>query len=83
MRHLKNVLYNDKIVYYNEQKKGCYYLNAIHIRIGNNLRRIRKHRQLSLDKLANLTKVSKGMLHQIEQGQTHYRDNRVENCYGT
>ncbi|MBB6020475.1 transcriptional regulator with XRE-family HTH domain [Paenibacillus sp. JGP012] len=45
-------------------------MNAIHIRIGNNLQRIRKHRQLSLDKLADLTKVSKGMLHQIERGET-------------
>ena len=51
-------------------ERGCYFLNAIHIRIGNNLQRIRKHRQLSLDKLADLTKVSKGMLHQIERGET-------------
>lgn len=51
-------------------KRRCYFLDAIHIRIGNNLQRIRKHRQLSLDKLADLTNVSKGMLHQIERGET-------------
>lgn len=45
-------------------------MNAIHIRVGNNLQRIRKSRRLSLDKLAELTKVSKGMLHQIERGET-------------
>jgi transcriptional regulator with XRE-family HTH domain len=45
-------------------------LEAIHIRIGHNLQRVRKQRQLSLDKVANLTGVSKGMLHQIERGDT-------------
>ena len=59
-------------------------MNAIHIRIGNNLQRIRKHRQLSLDKLADLTKVSKGMLHQIERGETQPTVTTVwKNCYGT
>ncbi|MFD2880742.1 helix-turn-helix domain-containing protein [Paenibacillus rhizoplanae] len=41
---------------------------AIHVRIGQNLQRIRKQRGLSLDKLAALTNVSKGMLHQMERG---------------
>lgn len=45
-------------------------MNAIHITIGQNLRRVRKQRQLSLDKVADLTGVSKGMLHQIERGDT-------------
>ncbi len=45
-------------------------MDAIHIRIGQNLQRLRKQRQLSLDKLADLTGVSKGMLHQIERGDT-------------
>ncbi|OWR32527.1 DNA-binding protein [Saccharibacillus sp. O23] len=42
--------------------------DAIHVRIGQNLQRIRKQRGLSLDKLAALTNVSKGMLHQMERG---------------
>ncbi|USG68234.1 XRE family transcriptional regulator [Brevibacillus ruminantium] len=45
-------------------------MSAIHIRIGQNLQRVRKQRQLSLDKVAELTGVSKGMLHQIERGDT-------------
>lgn len=45
-------------------------MDAIHIRIGQNLQRLRKQRQLSLDKAADLTGVSKGMLHQIERGDT-------------
>lgn len=43
--------------------------DAIHVRIGHNLQRIRKQRGLSLDKLAALTNVSKGMLHQMERGE--------------
>jgi len=43
-------------------------MDAIHIRIGQNLHRVRKQRQLSLDKVSDLTGVSKGMLHQIERG---------------
>ncbi|GED70717.1 transcriptional regulator [Brevibacillus reuszeri] len=45
-------------------------MNPIHKKIGQNLQRIRKKRQLSLDKAAELTGVSKGMLHQIERGDT-------------
>ncbi|MED4751974.1 helix-turn-helix transcriptional regulator [Brevibacillus choshinensis] len=43
-------------------------MDSIHIRIGHNLQRIRKQRGFSLDKVAIKTKVSKGMLHQIERG---------------
>ncbi|WP_445491260.1 helix-turn-helix domain-containing protein [Niallia sp. 03133] len=41
---------------------------SIHIRIGNNIENIRKKRGISLDKLAELTGVSKAMLYRIEQG---------------
>ncbi|MED1796484.1 helix-turn-helix domain-containing protein [Brevibacillus nitrificans] len=44
-------------------------MDSIHIRIGQNLQRIRKQRGLSLDKVASATNVSKGMLHQIERGE--------------
>ncbi|MBD2864364.1 helix-turn-helix domain-containing protein [Paenibacillus oceani] len=44
-------------------------MDSIHVRIGHNLQRIRKMRGLSLDKMANLTNVSKGTLHQIERGE--------------
>lgn len=43
-------------------------VEAIHLRVGKNLRRARQERQLSLDKAAEVTGVSKGMLHQIERG---------------
>lgn len=36
--------------------------------IGNNLKRMRTERKLSLDKLSNLTSISKSMLSQIEKG---------------
>ncbi|KPU44360.1 transcriptional regulator ClgR [Oxobacter pfennigii] len=39
------------------------------ILIGNNLSKIRKERGLSLDQVSSLTRVSKGMLSQIEKGQ--------------
>jgi transcriptional regulator with XRE-family HTH domain len=45
-------------------------MDAIHIRVGRNLQRIRKQRGLSLERAAGLTDVSKGMLHQIERGET-------------
>ena len=38
--------------------------------ISNNLRNIRKNRNLSLDQLAELTGVSKSMLRQIETGKS-------------
>lgn len=43
-------------------------MDPIHIRIGHNLQKIRKQKGLSLDRAAQLTKVSKSMLHQIERG---------------
>ncbi|MFD1674755.1 helix-turn-helix domain-containing protein [Alicyclobacillus fodiniaquatilis] len=45
-------------------------MEAIHIKVGRNLQRIRQQRRLSLEKTADLTGVSKGMLHQIERGET-------------
>jgi len=45
-------------------------MEPIHERVGHNLERIRKSRGLSLDKAAELTGVSKGMLHQIERGES-------------
>lgn len=44
------------------------YLNT---NIAKNLRRIRQSRQLSLDKLANETGISKSMLGQIERGEAN------------
>ncbi len=43
-------------------------MEAIHKLVGMNLQKIRKKRGLSLDKVADLTGVSKAMLHQIERG---------------
>ncbi len=37
---------------------------------GKNLNNVRKKRQLSLDKVAELTSVSKAMLGQIERGES-------------
>ncbi|MED4731926.1 XRE family transcriptional regulator [Aneurinibacillus migulanus] len=45
-------------------------MDAIHVRVGNNLEKIRKKRGLSLDKVSELTGVSKGMLYQIERGDS-------------
>jgi transcriptional regulator with XRE-family HTH domain len=46
-------------------------MEQLSAKIGENLQRIRKNRGLSLDKLAALTGVSKGMLHQIERGESN------------
>jgi transcriptional regulator with XRE-family HTH domain len=46
-------------------------MEQLSAKIGENLQRIRKNRGLSLDKLAMLTGVSKGMLHQIERGESN------------
>jgi transcriptional regulator with XRE-family HTH domain len=46
-------------------------VEKIHIKIGKNLHRIRKQRGLSLDKVAELTGVSKAMLGQIERGESN------------
>lgn len=46
-------------------------MEQIHIKVGRNLHRIRKARGLSLDKVAEVTGVSKAMLAQIERGDTN------------
>lgn len=46
-------------------------MHNINIAIGNNLNKCRKGKGLSLDKTAELTGVSKGMLGQIERGETN------------
>ncbi|MBO9610601.1 MAG: helix-turn-helix transcriptional regulator, partial [Paenibacillaceae bacterium] len=45
-------------------------MEHIHIKLGRNLKSIRQTRGYSLDKVAELTGVSKGMLGQIERGET-------------
>lgn len=45
-------------------------MEQIHIKLGRNLRAIRGSRGLSLDKVSELTGVSKAMLGQIERGET-------------
>lgn len=39
--------------------------------VGNNIKRIRNERELTLDQLADITNVSKSMLHQIERGESN------------
>lgn len=46
-------------------------MNKISLHIGKNISRIRKERDLSLDKVAELTGVSKAMLGQIERGESN------------
>ena len=46
-------------------------IETLHKNIGINLSRIRKTRGLSLDQVAGLTEVSKGMLAQIEKGSSN------------
>ncbi|MBB6732356.1 helix-turn-helix domain-containing protein [Cohnella zeiphila] len=45
-------------------------MEPIHIKLGKNLKSIRQTRGYSLDKVAELTGVSKGNLGQIERGET-------------
>jgi transcriptional regulator with XRE-family HTH domain len=45
-------------------------MEHINEKVGRNLQRIRKNRGLSLDKVAELTGVSKAMLRQIERGES-------------
>lgn len=45
-------------------------MEQIHIKLGRNLKAIRQTRGLSLDKVAEMTGVSKAMLGQIERGET-------------
>lgn len=46
-------------------------MDDINFIIGNNLNNYRKNKGLSLDKLAEISGVSKGMLGQIERGETN------------
>ncbi|MDF2663062.1 MAG: family transcriptional regulator, partial [Paenibacillus sp.] len=46
-------------------------MDHIPIKVGKNLKSIRKSRDLSLDKLAELTGVSKAMLAQVERGDSN------------
>ncbi|PYI55271.1 helix-turn-helix domain-containing protein [Paenibacillus flagellatus] len=46
-------------------------MDHIPIKVGKNLKAIRKSRDLSLDKLAELTGVSKAMLAQVERGDSN------------
>lgn len=46
-------------------------MEHIPIKVGKNLKMIRKSRDLSLDKLAELTGVSKAMLAQVERGDSN------------
>lgn len=43
----------------------------MHMVIANNLRRLREEKRLSLDRVADLTGVSKSMLGQIERGESN------------
>ncbi|MBB6449180.1 transcriptional regulator with XRE-family HTH domain [Geomicrobium halophilum] len=45
-------------------------MSAIHVRVGQNLQRLRKRRGLTFERIALATGVSKGMLYQIEKGET-------------
>lgn len=45
-------------------------MEEIHITIGKKLNRIRREKNLSLDKLSDITGVSKSMLGQIERGES-------------
>jgi transcriptional regulator with XRE-family HTH domain len=46
-------------------------MEGIHKNIGKSIHRIRKERNLSLDKVADITGVSKAMLGQIERGESN------------
>lgn len=52
-------------------RKGTTMSEQIHEKIGKNLQEIRKSRGLSLDAVAELSGVSKGMLGQIERGDSN------------
>jgi transcriptional regulator with XRE-family HTH domain len=45
-------------------------MDQIHVRLGQNLKAIRRLRELSLDQTAEITGVSKAMLAQIERGES-------------
>lgn len=45
-------------------------LKPIHLILANNLKLLREQRKLSLDKVAEMTGISKTMLGQIERGES-------------
>ena len=45
-------------------------MDPLHNAIAENLKRLRKERKLSLDRVAEMTEVSKSMLSQIERGES-------------
>ena len=56
-------------------------MDNLNLIIANNLKRIRDERKLSLDKVADLTGVSKSMLGQIERGESNPTISTcLENC---
>lgn len=57
--------------YYCTPKRRKFELDNINIIIGNNLNRYRKSKGFSLDKVSEMTGVSKGMIGQIERGETN------------
>lgn len=65
-----NILYNVQIVYI-KIIKGCEHMNNLNLVIADNLKKIREKRKLSLDKVAELTGISKSMIGQIERGESN------------
>jgi transcriptional regulator with XRE-family HTH domain len=63
-----NILYTSTIY---KTTFGGKYMKDFNLIIGKNLNNIRKQRIMSLDKVAELTGVSKAMLAQIEKGNTN------------
>lgn len=53
-----------------EDTRGKTYLKDLNQIVANNLKRIREEMKLSLDKVSDMTDVSKGMLRQIEAGES-------------
>lgn len=52
------------------ETEGREFMEPIHVKLGKNLKSIRNGRGLSLDKVAELTGVSKAMLAQVERGES-------------
>jgi len=58
-------------VHYNAQVFGVILLKNLNSVISDNLKRIRRKKNLSLDKVSQLTSISKSMLGQIERKETN------------
>ena len=56
---------------YKAQQGRQIFLDKLNLIIANNLKQVRNERKLSLDKVADLTGVSKSMLGQIERGESN------------